>query len=128
MYAKEWHVEYFNSYKVVIVDTDTSPDAQNLIRYVLVQCGTPAHELAGAMIVETPVRRIWEGGGATFAALDAPGVLDRLIGVNTRTSGYKNYYLPDVVARATQDDIFEKTSCGEDLELILNGDPDVYFQ
>ena len=40
-YAKEWQVEYFNNYKVVTVDTDTSPDAQNLIRYVLVQCGTP---------------------------------------------------------------------------------------
>ena len=131
-YAMEWQVEYFNNYKVVTVDTDTSPDAQNLIRYVLVQCGTPEPELSGdlaeAMVVEVPVQRFWEGGGATFAALDALGVLDRLIGVNTRTSGHKNYFLPDVVARVTQDDIFEETSYGEDLELILNGDPDVYFQ
>ncbi len=131
-YAKEWWVEYFNNYKVVTVDTDTSPDVQNLIRYVLVQCGTPEPELSGdladAMVVEVPVQRFWEGGGATFAALDALGALDRLIGVNTRTSGHKNYFLPDVVARVTQDDIFEETSYGDDLELILNGDPDVYFQ
>ena len=131
-YAKEWQVEYFDNYKVVTVDTDTSPDAQNLIRYVLVQCGTPAPELSGgladAMVVEVPVQRFWEGGGATFAALDALGALDRLIGVNTRTSGHKNHFLPDVVARVTQDDIFEETSYGEDLELILNGEPDVYFQ
>ena len=33
-----------------------------------------------------------------------------------------------MVARVTQDDIFEETSYGDDLELILNGDPDVYFQ
>ena len=131
-YAREWHVEYFDNYKLVTVDTDTSPDAQNLIRYVLVQCGTPAPELSGdladAMVVQVPVQRFWEGGGATFAALDALGALDRLIGVNTRTSGHKNHFLPDVVARVTQDDIFEETSYGEDLELILNGDPDVYFQ
>ena len=99
-YAKEWQVEYFDNYKVVTVDTDTSPDAQNLIRYVLVQCGTPAPELSGemadAMVVEVPVQRFWEGGGATFAALDALGALDRLIGVNTRTSGHKNHFLPDV--------------------------------
>ncbi|MYB48509.1 MAG: ABC transporter substrate-binding protein [Dehalococcoidia bacterium] len=131
-YAKEWWVEYFNNYKVVTVDTDRSPDAQNLIRYVLVQCGTPEPELSGdladAMVVEVPVQRFWEGGGGTFAALSELGVLDRLIGVNRRTSGHENHFLPDVVARVTQDDIFEETSYGDDLELILNGDPDVYFQ
>ena len=26
-YAKEWQVEYFDNYKLVTVDTDTSPDA-----------------------------------------------------------------------------------------------------
>ena len=131
-YAKEWQVEYFNNYKLVTVDTDTSPDAQNLVRYVLVQCGTPAPELSGefsdAMVVEVPVQRFWEGGGAVFASLDALGALDRLIGVNTRTSGDRNHFLPDVVARVTQDDVHEETSYGEDLELILDGDPDVYFQ
>ena len=105
---------------------------QNLIRYVLVQCGTPAPELSGeisdAMVVEVPVQRFWEGGGATFAALDALGVLDSLIGVNTRTSGSQNHFLPDVIARVGQDDVHKETSYGEDLELILNGDPDVYFQ
>lgn len=104
----------------------------HLAQYVLVQCGTPEPELSGdladAMVVEVPVQRFWEGGGATFAALDALGVLDRLIGVNTRTSGHKNHFLPDVVARVTQDDIFEETSYGDALDLILNGDPDVYFQ
>ncbi len=131
-YAKEWDVEYFNNYKVVTVDTDTSPDVENLIRYVLVQCGTPEPELSGdladAMVVQVPVQRFWEGGGAVFAALDALGVLDRLIGVNRRTSGHQNHFLPDVVARVGQDDVFEETSYGEDLELILNGDPEVYFQ
>ena len=131
-YAKEWEVEYFNNYKVLTVDTDTSPDAQNLIQYVLVQCGTPEPELAGdladAMVVQVPVQRFWEGGGAVFAALDALGALDRLIGVNTRTSGDENHFLPDVVARVTQDDVHKETSYGDDLELILDGDPDVYFQ
>ena len=131
-YAKEWEVEYFKNYKVLTVDTDTSPDAQNLIQYVLVQCGTPEPELAGdladAMVVQVPVQRFWEGGGAVFAALDALGALDRLIGVNTRTSGDENHFLPDVVARVTQDDVHQETSYGDDLELILDGDPDVYFQ
>ena len=131
-YAQEWQVEYFNNYKVITVDTDTSSDGVNLVQYVLVQCGTTAPalsgELADAMVVQVPVQRYWEGGGGTFAALDALGVLDRVIGVNTRTSGHENYYLPDVVARVTQDDIHEETSYGDDLELILDGEPDVYFQ
>ena len=131
-YAKEWQVEYFNNYKVVTVDTDTAADSENLIHYVLVQCGTPAPALSGdladAMVVQVPVQRYWEGGGATYAALDALGALDKVIGVNTRTSGHENYFLPDVVARVTQDDIHEETSYGDDLELILEGEPDVYFQ
>ncbi len=130
-YAKEWQVEYFNNYKVLTVDTDTAPDVQNNISYVLVQCGTPAPELsgelAGSMVVEVPVRRFWEGGGATFAALDTLGVLDSLIGVNTRTSGSQNHFLPDVIARVAQEDVNKESSYGEDLELILEGDPDVYF-
>ena len=56
------------------------------------------------------------------------GALDRLIGVNTRTSGAQNHFRPDVVARVTQDDVHQETSYGDDLELILDGDPDVYFQ
>ena len=131
-YAKEWQVEYFNNYKVLTVDTDTSPDVESNISYVLVQCGTPAPELSGelaeAMVVEVPVKRFWEGGGATFAALDSLGVLDSLIGVNTRTSGSQNHFLPDVISRVAQDDVHKETSYGEDLELILDGDPDVYFQ
>ena len=131
-YAREWQVEYFDNYKVLTVDTDTSPDVQNNIKYVLVQCGTPAPalsgELADAMVVEVPVQRFWEGGGATFAALDTLGVLDSLIGVNTRTSGSQNHFIPDVIARVAQDDVHKETSYGEDLELILDGDPDVYFQ
>ena len=130
-YAKEWQVEYFSNYKVLTVDTDTSPDVQNNINYVLVQCGTPTPELSGeladAMVIEVPVERFWEGGGAVFAALDALGVLDSLIGVNTRTSGSQNDFLPDVIARVAQDDVHKESSYGEDLELILNGDPDVYF-
>ena len=131
-YAKEWWVEYFDNYKVLTVDTDDSPDTQNNISYVLVQCGTPAPELSGeladAMVVEVPVKRFWEGGGASFAALDSLGVLDSLIGVNTRTSGSQNHFLPDVISRVAQDDVHKETSYGEDLELILDGDPDVYFQ
>ena len=131
-YAKEWQVEYFNNYKVLTVDTDNNPDVQNNVRYVLVQCGTPAPDLSGeledALVVEVPVQRFWEGGGAAFAALDALGVLDSLIGVNTRTSGSQNHFLPDVIARVAQDDVHKESSYGEDLELILDGDPDVYFQ
>ncbi len=130
-YAREWQVEYFSNYKVLTVDTDTSPDAQNNISYVLVQCGTPAPtlsgELADAMVIEVPVQRFWEGGGAVFAALDALGVLDSLTGVNTRTSGSQNHFLSDVIARVAQDDVHKESSYGEDLELILDGNPDVYF-
>ncbi len=131
-YALEWQVEYFNNYKVLTVDTDDNPETLNNIRYVLVQCGTPAPalsgELADALVIEVPVQRFWEGGGAVFAALDALGVLDSLIGVNTRTSGSQNHFIPDVIARVAQDDVHKETSYGEDLELILEGEPDVYFQ
>ena len=131
-YAQEWQVEYFNNYKVLTVDTDSNPDVQTNIRYVLVQCGTPTPDLSGeladAMVIEVPVQRFWEGGGAVFAALDALGVLDSLIGVNTRTSGSQNHFLPNVIARVEQDDVHKESSYGEDLELILDGEPDVYFQ
>ena len=130
-HAKEWQVEYFSNYKVLTVDTDTSPDVQNNISYVLVQCGTPAPTLSGeledALVIEVPVQRFWEGGGAVFAALEALGVLDSLTGINTRTSGSQNHFLPDVIARVAQGDVHKESSYGEDLELILDGNPDVYF-
>ncbi len=131
-HALEWDVEYHSNYKVVTVDTDSSPETENLVRYVLVQCGTPAPALTGdlsdALSVEVPVQRFWEGGGAVFASLDALGVLDTLIGVNTRTSGSQNDFLPDVINRVAHPDVNKETSYGEDLELIVAGEPDVYFQ
>lgn len=56
-YANEWELEYFNSYRALTVDTDTGPDARNLVQYVRVQSGgtpepEPARDPADAMVAQ----------------------------------------------------------------------------
>jgi iron complex transport system substrate-binding protein len=123
-YAVEWEVEYFNHYKVVTV---VAPASSVEDTYVLVQCGTPAPELTGnlqnAYVFNIPVERIWEAGGATFAALETLDLSEAVIGV-ADAGGFDN--LPGLLSRFSAGE-FPAVGYEAPLESIVAADPDVYF-
>ncbi|MBZ0283934.1 MAG: ABC transporter substrate-binding protein [Anaerolineae bacterium] len=81
--ATGFTVEYFNNYKVVTVTTPWS-DATDPIQYVLVQCGTPTPEsFVDAKVLEVPVQSIVTMSTSILPHLDAQGVLDKLVGIDT---------------------------------------------
>ena len=79
-------LEYFNNYKVVTV---LSPwrDAKEQFQYVLVQCGTPAPTgvsgLEKAQIVNIPIKTIVVMNTTNLPMLDAQGLLDKLVGLDS---------------------------------------------
>lgn len=80
-YAEGFTVEYFNNYKVVTVVPWVG--AEEMLTYVLVQCGTPAPEMEADAIVEVPVGRIVTMSTTILPHLDTQGVVERLVGVDT---------------------------------------------
>ncbi|MBK9126149.1 MAG: ABC transporter substrate-binding protein [Chloroflexi bacterium] len=81
-YAENFSVEYFNNYKVVTMLP--WPGAETPQTYVLVQCGTPAPEdFEDAVTVEIPVQSFVAMTTTILPHLEAQGMLDRLIGVDT---------------------------------------------
>lgn len=117
-------VEYVGSHKVVEVDTQTGGEP---LRYVLVQCGTEAPDLAGdladATVVEVPVQTaitLTTTNLPHFAELDAA---DAVVGVGTA----------DFVAT---EEILERIEAGEvdsyagpdgqtDAEAVIGAQPDL---
>jgi iron complex transport system substrate-binding protein len=125
-YAVEWNVEYFNHYKVITVATQVSGVNET---YVLVQCGTPAPELTGdlegAIPFEVPIRTLWEGGGGTYAAIEALGVADSLIGLVAVDDDLR--FTPAIYSRVITGDI-PAVYYGESNEPIVAAEPDLYVQ
>lgn len=125
-YAVEWDVEYFNHYKVITVATQVSGVNET---YVLVQCGTPMPELTGnlegAIPFEIPIHRLWEGGGGTYAAIEALGVAESLIGVVYIDAHMR--YLPAFYGRVSTGDVIA-VNYGESNEPIVAAQPDLYLQ
>jgi iron complex transport system substrate-binding protein len=81
--AEGFSVEYFNHYKVVTVQTPW-PQAEAPLTYLLVQCGTPIPDgYDDAAVIEVPVQRIISMSTSFLPHLDAQGVLDRLVAVDT---------------------------------------------
>lgn len=78
-------VEYFNNYKVVTVKTPY-PGAAESMRYVLVQCGTPAPEgFLDEQIINVPVQTVVTMSTSYLPFLDELGLLDRLVGLDDVT-------------------------------------------
>ena len=76
-------IEYFNNYKVVTV---LSPwrDAKEQFQYVLVQCGTPAPQgFEKAQVINVPIKSIMVMNTTVLPALDAQGLLDKLVGLDS---------------------------------------------
>jgi iron complex transport system substrate-binding protein len=82
--AEGFSVEYFNHYKVVTVQTPW-PEAEAPLTYLLVQCGTPVPEGYAdvAAVIEVPVQRVISMSTSFLPHLDAQGLLDRLVAVDT---------------------------------------------
>ncbi|RIK42947.1 MAG: ABC transporter substrate-binding protein [Chloroflexi bacterium] len=78
-------VEYHNHYKVVTIETPWQGAGEPL-RYVLVQCGTPAPEGFSAQeIIEVPVMRFIGMSTTYLPVLEQLDVLDRLVGLDDIT-------------------------------------------
>lgn len=82
--ASNFTVTYHDTYKVVEVSL---PDAAEPLRYVLVQCGTPAPalegDLADAVTVAVPVESIITLTTTNLPHFDELDAVDRLVGVGT---------------------------------------------
>lgn len=125
-YAVEWEVEYFNNYKVINVETQVSGVNET---YVLVQCGTPipefTGELEGAIAFEVPIQRLWEGGGGTYAAIEALGVAETVVGITYIDAGMR--YVPSLYSHAVASNL-PQVNYGESNEPIVAAQPDLYIQ
>ncbi|GIK29787.1 MAG: ABC transporter substrate-binding protein [Chloroflexi bacterium] len=123
-YAENFSVEYFNNYKVVTILP--WPGAEAPQTYVLVQCGTPAPEgFEDAVTVEVPVQRFVAMATTILPALEAQGVLDRLIGVDTTLFTSSEA----VLEMAEAGDVAEIGGGGSggdiNMELLLSLEPDL---
>ena len=81
-YAEHFSVEYFKHYKVVTVSAPW-PGAEEAVRYVLVQCGTPDPQgYEGAQRIEIPVRRLAVMSTTQLPHLELLDALDRLVAIS----------------------------------------------
>ncbi|MDZ7874038.1 MAG: ABC transporter substrate-binding protein [Rhizobium sp.] len=130
-HSKLWSVSYHGNYKVVTVaDTESKTDAW--LRYVLVQCGTPTPELkddlAGALVVQIPAKRVMVAHRNALAMIDELGQLKSVVGVTKQFLGWadKDPWYRRVVSQASKpQDIGRQEEIN--LELALSLEPDVIF-
>jgi len=80
-HAAGFTVEYFNSYKVITVQTPFPGGATQT--YLLVQCGAPMPEnVAADQVITLPVKSVVTTSSTFITALDEIGALDRLVGMD----------------------------------------------
>jgi iron complex transport system substrate-binding protein len=123
-YATGFAVEYFNHYKVVLVLP--WPGAEEPLEFVLVQCGTPAPDGYDAeQVVSIPVNRFVGMSTSILPHLEAQGVLDRLVGMDTTLFVHNE----SILERAQAGEIVEIGGGGSgtdiNTELVLELEPDV---
>jgi iron complex transport system substrate-binding protein len=124
-HAANLTLDYHDTYKVMTVG-EPAPD-QPTQTYVLVQCGTEAPalegDLAGATVVEIPVRSLYSESTSHLGFVDALGIADVVTGV----SNGDVIVTPGVRERV---DAGEVDTFAEDYEvnteLVIAGDPDVF--
>lgn len=84
-HASTLSIDYHNSYKVVTVQRPW-PETTDALRYVLVHCGTEAPELtgelAGATVIEVPVRRASVMTTTVLPYFERFEAVDRLVGID----------------------------------------------
>lgn len=123
-HATNFTLTYAKNYQVVTVE-QPAPGAEPE-KYVLVRCGTPAPEtdgeLAGAVIVETPITKLYSASTTHLPFITELGVLDALTGVaqaDMITS-------PQVRERVKTGAVTEYAAARQiDLEKVIGDRPDV---
>jgi iron complex transport system substrate-binding protein len=124
-YAEGVEIEYFNNYKVVRV-AQAFPGAEDGLEYVLVQCGTPAPDAAdfadGAQFIEVPAGDIMSMSTTHMPHLNALGLLDNLVGVDS----FLYINTPEVRDMIEAEELVEIGS-GTDVnvELVLDAEPSI---
>lgn len=123
-FAENFEVEYFNNYKVVSMLP--WPGAEAPLQYVLVQCGTPAPDgFEDVPTFDVPVQRFVAMSTSMLPHLDAFGLFDRLVGVDT-TLFTSNETVLELVADGEVVEIGGGGSGGEiNFELLLSIEPDL---
>lgn len=122
VYAENFTVEYFDTYKVVTVLQPFPGGAPET--YVLLQCGAPEPDLpadlADAAIVQVPLPTLFSASATHNPMLDALGLIDRLTGVTSLAYTAT----PSVLERATAGAIVEFAPTFEtNVELVLDAAP-----
>jgi iron complex transport system substrate-binding protein len=121
-HTRGFTVEYHNHYKVVTVQTPWQ-GASEAMRYLLLQCGTPAPAgFPAEAIIEIPVQR-FVGMSTTYLPFLAElGLLDRLVGVDDTT--FVNN--PQVLQMASEGKLTSiGYGAGVNVEQALTLEPDV---
>jgi iron complex transport system substrate-binding protein len=84
-HTEGFSVEYHNNYKLVTIKTPWQ-GATEPVRYLLVQCGTPAPtDVKANGSIEVPVKRFVGMSTTYIPFLDELGLLDRLVGLDDTT-------------------------------------------
>ncbi len=126
-YAENFSVEYHDNYKVIDVLTPwPGSTPEDAIRYVLVQCGTPAPEGFGdATVIEVPIKSTIVMSTTQLPHVVALDVLDQVVGIETANWTNSEAVVGKVEAGeiAEVGDAFDATNVN--VELIVELDPDV---
>lgn len=121
--AVSFRVTYHGHYKVV----DFAPriGSHEVVRYLLVQCGTPLPAgYADARVVRVPVSRFVSTKVEVADAFARLGVVDRLVGVNSM----RPIVVPEILARYRAGQIAEVgTGTHSTIELAMAVMPDLVF-
>jgi iron complex transport system substrate-binding protein len=119
-YAEGFTVEYHNNYKVV--ELIPWVGAEETFIYVLVQCGTPAPEAIEAdAVIEVPVDSMVSLSTTFLPHMEAQGVLDRLVGVDSLMFTSNEA----VLARANEIAEVGGEFTGLNTEILLETQPDL---
>ena len=121
-HAESFAIEYFGHYKLVTVHTPW-PGAGDPVRYLLVQCGTPAPEgYDGVQRITIPVRRFAALSTTQLPHLELLDLLESLVAV----SDIEVVHSPAVNQRFADGRIAEiGHGAGVDLERVLELEPDL---
>jgi iron complex transport system substrate-binding protein len=135
-YAKGWQVRYERSYKVLTTKVHAAGGHAKAgsreinSTYVLLRCGAPkpalTGELAGATVIEVPVKTMVDGGSVLYASLEKLDKADALVGYAEPFIGdVEAPYLPKISERIKSGKVAE---IGYEInhEALANADPDFY--
>jgi iron complex transport system substrate-binding protein len=121
--AVSFRVTYHGHYK--LVEFVPQIGSQEVVRYLLVQCGTPMPADTGdAQIVQVPVRRFVSAKVEIADAVARLGLVDRLVGV----SSIRPITVPEILERHRRGAIEEVgTGTHSTIELAMATVPDIVF-